>query len=42
MQSWYFWYKYRGLLVNEAGKIILCPTEDPDLIPFKTEFDKEL
>jgi hypothetical protein len=42
MQSWYFWYKYRGLPVNDVGKIILWPIEEPNLIPFAIEFDIEL
>jgi hypothetical protein len=42
MQSWYFWYRYRGLPVNDAGKIILCPTDEPELIPFEMQLDMEL
>jgi hypothetical protein len=42
MQSWYFWYKWRGLSIIDAGKIIIWSIEEPDLIPFAIEFNIEL
>jgi hypothetical protein len=42
MQSWYFWYRYRGLPVNDVSKIILCPTDEPEVIPFEMQLDMEL
>jgi hypothetical protein len=42
MQSWYFWYRYRGLPVNDAGKIIICPADELEVILFEMQLDMEL
>jgi hypothetical protein len=42
MQSWYFWYRYQGLVINGVDKIILCQADEPEVIPFEIHHDMEL